>query len=464
MGRAALLIALALLLVSAAHAAAFEQRIVAVPADLSAEATRLHIEFCVGQGFNALWVPARAAGQWDRASAPDGPRLDARFLELARWCRKHGVAIYVELDPQRDSAGRFAFTRADDEARLRRFLRMLHRRARVRDFVLAFRSVELTDLRDVVALGRSSAPAQLQLAHRLRGHLRRKDRLWLAPAVASTRWLGDPELEYAATLLRGLPALDPSIGIVWNGPQPLSPTVTIDDFRDARALLGNRPILLRDRFPRGSRMDRLALAVSLAPLTGRDPGLREHLAGYVGLPAQDLGASRFALRTTAAFLREPEAYDPQRAWSETIAQLAGDDAVARDALKTQAMEWGGWIEERNYRNAATDNPLEAAGILENPAAVAGWGWVERRYAQRMEGIALAADAVFRENLLEVMARRLAIARVIPAVRELRARRDAGRRDVGELLRQIRAARERAAEHPTVRLALDRFLSAAGVSL
>ena len=74
-------------------------------------------------------------------------------------------------------------------------------------------------------------------------------------------------------------------------------------------------------------------------------------------------------------------------------------------------------------------------------------------------------AIFHVNdaLVDMMDRRLVIARSIPTVRELRARLAAGRSDLEPLVVQLRRERSAAADRPRTLEALDRFLAAADVA-
>jgi len=177
---------------------------------------------------------------------------------------------------------------------------------------------------------------------------------------------------------------------------------------------------------------------------------------------EQLGASRLSLLTIADFLRAPGSYDPDRSWKRAMSRLAGDNPAALTALSTQALEWGGWIGERNYHTVTTDNPETAAGTLGDPAASSAWQWPARRYPQRMADLSGLDDLTFRDELLEIMSRRLAIARAVPTTRELRARLAAGRTDVDPLIDQLRHERERADGPSGALLALDRFLAFSGV--
>jgi hypothetical protein len=419
-----------------------------------------HLEFYASLGFNALWISSDFAGQW----AASRPVLDPAFVELSRWCRERKIGIFIALDPVGDSGGSFMFSDPRHEKRLRRFVKLLHRKAGVRDFVLSFRNapLRLFDLRDVVRYGLVAAPGHLDLAARIGSRLGRASRLWLLPGSYSDAHLDHPGLRYPASLVDGLAALDREIGMVWSGPEPLSRSVTRSDVLAARNRLGDRALLLHDAFSMGGGDNAISLALTLTPLQNREPAISGELAAYLFRPMSHGGGSRLTLLTVADYLQDPHGYDPELSLQAAISRLAGDQAEAREALKTQSMEWGGWIGERNYRNILSDSPVAAARALRDPAQVALWSWTARRYPQRMLALQQLQDRAFRDDLLETMARRLAVARAMPTVREIRARVAAGRQDIARLLEQLDDERSRVADRPGVLAALERFLAASGI--
>jgi hypothetical protein len=443
----------------------FPVRIIEIEIAMPAAELHQHLEFYLSLGFNAFWVRSEQAGKWTAEDAPAGPRLEPRFLELADWCARKGIPIFLAINPLRSSAGSFVFSNPKEFKRLRKFCRLLRRETGVRDFVLSFKQapLRLYDLRDIVRYGRTAAPAHLELAAALRSRLKRTDRLWLAPAISSDLDLDNPELLYSAALLEGLPSLDHRIGLVWSGPALLNHTISTSQIEGSRARLGDRPLLLHDRHAIGPEGAMISLAISLGPLRNREASIGSRIDAYLYCPMTHHGGSRLATITVADFLADPHGYDPQASWAAAMARLAGDDPSALKALKTQAMEWGGWIRERNYRSALLDNPVAAAEDLRDPAAVARWSWTAKRYPQRIIDLGGLQDALFRKELLDTMARRYAVARAMPTVRELRSRLAVGRRDTEQLLDQLRLEREQAPISPGARRALDRFLAAAGLA-
>ena len=431
------------------------------PAD---PAVREHVEFCLGLGFDAIWIYSHEAGRWDERSAPEGPFLDPAFLDLAARLRERGVRMIVSINPPADSGGSFVYNSRDGERRIRGFVNLL-RRAGVRDFVLSFddQPMLLTDLGDIVRYGFGAAPAHLDLARRLARHVGRGGRLWLCAAAYCDAHLGDGRGRYAAAFLAGLPALPRSVGIVWTGSEPISLSIAALGLRTTRERLGGRDLLLYDNFA-AIEGGADPIAAYLGPLRDRDPLLADVVAIYMASPLSGPGVSRLPLLTAADWLAGPAAYDPDDSLRRAIARLSGSDSGAADALRVQALEWRGWDSGRRFRPWDPADAGEAADTLDDPALAAEWSWTVARYPERIAALAQLADVPFRDALLELMARRLAIARSVTPVIEYRARLRAGRTDLEPVLDEIRRVRAEVAGIPSVLKALDRFLEYAGIPL
>lgn len=427
----------------------FELRVVQLPGSLSRDDLETHLDYLHGLGFNAVWVQAHQLS-YNPFGSP--PAFNEASETLASWCTKRNVRLIVSLDPAIAGADRFAMSDPELVGAIRRFARRIQRKAGVTDLVLSFEtsSPRLTELRDILAFGRDAGPAHADLARRVRRRLPQSIRLWLHPAR--------PFIEPSLRAVAGLPT---SIGVVWHGNANVSTRVDIADAKRLAAIVGKRALLLRDRFPANQAGNRMPLSHNLGPLRDRDAGLVSHLSGHVSLAMEDWGASRLTLMTVADWLRAPETYDAKGSWERAMRKLAGEDADALEALRTQALEWGGPLGGRNYHTAVTDNPSRTTRVLGDPALVSRWRYTLTRYPERMRHMLGLADRAFRDEVLEMMARRLAIARAIEPLRELLARQAAGRTDLGGLIEVLNRLRGRAAR-PTVKLALERFLQAAGV--
>jgi hypothetical protein len=429
-------------------------------------ATRRHLEFIHELGFNAVWVYSHQAGRWDEVRAADGPFLDPDFLDLAAWCRKRGMRIFVSVNPWADSGGSFVFTSKDGEKRIRRFLRLLRNEAGVRDFVVSFddQPIELTEVGDIVRYGRNAAPAHVDLVRRVERRVRGDETLWFTAAAYCDEHLGDGSPPYVTGFLTGLDSLPPRVGIVWTGPDVVSRTIRGEDVVRSRERLGGRRILLYDNYPVNGDNRGTGLALVLGPLRSRSADLLPEVAAYLACPMAQLGASRLPLITVADYLADPASYDPDASWARALERLAGPGEPIPAALEAQVREWGGWVGTARYRPAWVDSAVRVAGLLDDPGIRETMAAVARTYPARMEALAGLTDAPFREDLLDVMARRLAVARAFPLAREYRARIEAGRDDVAVLTAEIAEVREVALTRPSAAHALDRFLAEAGIPL
>lgn len=453
-----------LVLETPASAATFPVRMVKLGAPAGSEEAWTHLRFSRDLGFNALFVYSAEAGAWSPQEAPRGPRLHPEFLELARWCRGNGMRLYVSVNPVADTRGTFRFSDRAGERRIRKFVSLLRRKAGVRDFVLSFddQPARLVDLSDALRYGPSSAGAHLDLARRLAPAIPEDGTFWLCASTYNDAQLGDGSTPYARAFLDGLPTLPPRVGIVWTGTTVFSPSITRESLAASAARLGNRPIFLYDNYPVNDDDRNDALALILGPLRERDPRLHEVASVYLSCPMADLGASRLPLRTVADWLREPAAYDPDAAIRRAIGLSAGESRAGRDALETQVLEWGGFIGTANWLPREAANPARTAAELDDPARMELLTWTVDRYPERMAALSGLADETFRDGLLRAMNRKLAVARLVPLVREYLARKRAGRADASVALAAVEDERAAAAFVPDARRAADLFLRAAEV--
>jgi len=442
----------------------FPLRMVKLSGDPDRPETMAHVKYCRELGYNALWVYSHEAGVWSKARAPHGPILDPNFVRLARWCRRRGIEPWVSINPVADTRGRFVFSDPDGERRIAAFIAMLREQAGIRRIVISFddQPTELRVLSDVFRYGASAAPAHLDLVARLAASAPKDVLLWLCASAYCDAHLGDGTKPYAKAFLAGLPALPAAIGIVWTGPLVVSPAISRADITATRARLGGRELLFYDNFPANDNEKDDAIALILGALRGRDPGIRDVVAGYLACPSLPLGGSRLSLATTADFLRDPARYDPDASAAAAVARMAGANREAAKALETQQLEWGGFIGGRNYWPGDALNPELAASRLHDPAFVDSFTWTADRYPSRMAQLAGVADVPFRDDLLRMMRRRLAIAKAMPLAIEYLARSRAGRADASEALARIDEERHRWDGDGDARRTLERFLAAAAI--
>ncbi|HEX6851518.1 MAG TPA: beta-N-acetylglucosaminidase domain-containing protein [Candidatus Polarisedimenticolaceae bacterium] len=461
---APLVFALLLFAVSSAVHGGFERRWAKLGGAPGTPAVDAHVAFALNEGFNGFFVYSHQAGAWTARQAPDGPFLTPAFRAFAARCRERGIPLLVSINPVADDGGGFVFSETDGERRILRFVALL-RAEGVREIVLSFddQPTRLTELRDVLRYGFPAAPAHLDLTRRVARRLRRDTTLWLCASAYCDRHLGVGSTPYAKAFLSGLKRLPAGVGVVWTGPTVVSPTITREDLARTRERLGGRRLLLYDNYPVDDDPGD-ALAVPLGPIRGRGPDLHLEAAAYLHCPISRLGANRLAMLTVAAWLRDPARYVPEAAWKRARELLAGSDPAARTALETQSLEWGAWVDSRFWSVRERENPETAAAALGDPVALDRWTWVAARYPDRMAALGAIVDRPFRDDLLDVMSRRLAVARALPLAEEYRARRAAGRPDASALLDALDTERAALAADPGARAALERTLAHAAIPL
>lgn len=138
--------------------------------------------------------------------------------------------------------------------------------------------------------------------------------------------------------------LDPSVIVEWTGVGVIAPTITTEQLRQARTVYGH-PVLVWDNYPVN---DYTTSRLLLGPYTGREPGVAGEATGVTANPMIQGEASRIALFTSAAYLWNPDAYDPHATFLASVRDLAGPAAAS--SLRVFA--------ENNYSSQldATESP------------------------------------------------------------------------------------------------------------
>jgi hyaluronoglucosaminidase len=130
--------------------------------------------------------------------------------------------------------------------------------------------------------------------------------------------------------------LDPSVVVEWTGVGVIAPAITAEQVAQAREVYGH-PILVWDNYPVN---DYVTSRLLLGPYTGREPGVAQAATGVTANPMVQGEASRIALFTSAAYLWNPDAYDPRAAFLASVRDLAGPG--------TGAAKWLRIFAENNY--------------------------------------------------------------------------------------------------------------------
>jgi len=186
------------------------------------------------------------------------------------------------------------------------------------------------------------AVEQAQMAAWLLDALRRR-RADVHLTVVPTEYVGTRPTAYLESLADELP---PEVDVMWTGPTVCSPVIRAADARAwASSLAGRRP-LLWDNYPVNDGT--MVRSLHLGPYRGRTADLTDELDGVLCNPMLQAYASQVPLATAAAYLCDPEEYDPDASWSRAIAVVGRSRAAALGAIAT----------------ACADSPVRAAEHLD----------------------------------------------------------------------------------------------------
>jgi hyaluronoglucosaminidase len=284
--------------------------------------------------------------QRDRWREPYPDDQLAQFAQLIRVGEQAGVCVGFALSP--GLSIRYS-SEEDREALLAKFRGFVALGAR-------FLALTLDDVpsapvheEDRRAFGTLGA-AHVALANELASAVGSDVTLYVCP----TDYTGVEASEYLERLGR---ELAPAIEVGWTGRTVVPPTITAAEAA-ARAATLRRPPLIWDNVPVSDGPMRTM--AHLGPFGGREPGLRDHVSGLLLNPMEHAHASAIALHTFAAYFRDPDGYEPERAWQAAIDELAAG-AAASFRIFAQAHRFSPlWPDARDSELEAAIDELRAA--------------------------------------------------------------------------------------------------------
>jgi hyaluronoglucosaminidase len=118
------------------------------------------------------------------------------------------------------------------------------------------------------------------------------------------------------------------ISVIWTGPYVLSETITTEDAERVKQLIGHN-LVIWDNYPVNDYTYLEAPYhphLFLGPVVGRSAGLTKVVSAYFFNPMIQAQASEVALWTGAAYLNNPDGYQPLTAWNHAIETLGGKAA------------------------------------------------------------------------------------------------------------------------------------------
>ncbi|NGQ94371.1 beta-N-acetylglucosaminidase [Brevibacillus sp. SYP-B805] len=271
------------------------------------------LHFMAQHGFNAyFYAPKDDPYLRERWQEPHPDGQFAHVVQLAHAARELRLAFYYCVSPGLD----MRYGRTEDFERLAGKYRRAYE-AGVRHFGLFFDDIPQTLLHEEDReryddLAEAHADVALRLWRRL-GEWSDACRLVICP----TQYHGLGNEPYIRRLAGRLPQ---EIEIFWTGRFVCSPYLTEGDAAKFAQWTGHHP-LFWDNYP----VNDLGMAneLHIGPLLNRDPALWRHASGYVANAMELAESSKIALYTTAAYLKAPESYDPERAWQQAVAEVAG---------------------------------------------------------------------------------------------------------------------------------------------
>ena len=183
----------------------------------------------------------------------------------------------------------------------------------------------------------SLAHAQVAVVADLLDSLGSDGWFWLVP----TDYLGVGPTDYLHVLGD---ELDPHVEVGWTGRTVVSPSISRDEAA-LRAATLKRKLLLWDNVPVADGP--MCRMLHLGPYGRRDPELAEHASGILLNPMEQAHASSVALHTAASYLRDPQGYDPERAWNDALEELGSGDPEAFRSFAYAHRFSAIWFEDRD---------------------------------------------------------------------------------------------------------------------
>lgn len=232
----------------------------------------------------ALWRAPYEAAETDALTA------------LIADCHAHGLRFFYGLAPGLD----IQFTNPTDQQALQDKLTAMARLG-VDGLALLFDDIPGTLTPADAALYPTPAAAQADLANSILGVVIRQHpnlRLLFCPTVYCGR-MAEPDVTGNACLQELGRRLDPPIGILWTGPHIISESIPPESIAEVTAVL-RRPPVIWDNLLANDYDHR---QLFLGPFSGRDPVLRERVAGILLNPNCPFEANYVGIHTLGQYLR-----------------------------------------------------------------------------------------------------------------------------------------------------------------
>ncbi|MDR3313038.1 MAG: beta-N-acetylglucosaminidase domain-containing protein [Oscillospiraceae bacterium] len=254
----------------------------------------------------------------DRWEERYDPASLARLRELIAFAGERQVAFWYCLAPGLD-------IRYSDPAQFDRLVAKLRQvyDAGARHFGLLLDDIpeELIHQEDVTSYG-ETLNAHIDLVRRVLAALEATDpanRLIVCPM----QYHGRGDEYYIARLGQETPA---AAELFWTGPNICSQELRTEDAMRFCLHTRHQPFYW-DNYPVNDA--EMFHEMHLGPLAGREPDLYRHCRGVAFNGMEYFECSKAPLLTGAAFLWDPEGYDPEAAWLAALEELLGAEGARR---------------------------------------------------------------------------------------------------------------------------------------
>lgn len=250
------------------------------------------------------------------------PEEKKSIAELAEKGRKLGVNICLSFNPGIWSKPPLVYSSDSDYEIAINKVRDMHAIG-IRWFALCLDDIDRELQPEDKAKFGNLAAAQIYFVNRLwegMKNLKPRPKLIFCPSAYLTADM-QQHMDYVDAIGKGI---DRDVMMFWTGPQCCSPSITADDARLVAKWLRRKPFVW-DNYPVN---DMFPWRPLLSPLKNRSANLAGAVSGYIANPMKQWYASTIPLATTAAYLNDPEHYEPSAAMEKVIRSYPSDQQRA----------------------------------------------------------------------------------------------------------------------------------------
>jgi hyaluronoglucosaminidase len=291
--------------------------------------------------------------EWRSDYTPEQLR---HFREMAKQAKKLNVTLCLSFNPGIWSKPPLSYSSESDYQYAIRKVKTIHATG-IHWFALCLDDINRQPLPEDASRFGTLQAAQVHFVNRLWGDMKRlkpEPRLIVCPSAYTTAD-AKAHMEYTMAIGEGI---DPDVMLFWTGPEVCSRTISATDAEEIAALYRRKPFVW-DNYPVN---DMFPWRPLLAPVRGRSRELPYSVSGYIANPMKQWSISRIPLATVAAYLHDPEHYDPRKALAAAIAEFP---VRQRPAIRLLVATYGSsfWGDRFFPPKPVANTTLEAKSVL-----------------------------------------------------------------------------------------------------